>query len=249
MFKKISIVILVIVAAAVVWFCLWVQNLPDIGSLKKQNTDLSIKIKDAMGRPREWIVGAKNHSWVPLDQISPYLIAAVIASEDDAFFQHKGFDLDGLKDALREDIKKKRFARGASTITMQLARNLYLTKEKTFIRKLKEAYLTCRLESLLTKNRILELYLNIVEWGPGIYGIGKVSEYYFGKNPLELNLKEATLLAVMLPNPRYYNPYVKMSSIEKRQNYLLMRMLMEHDIQEEEYEIAVSAPVELRDKL
>jgi len=154
-----------------------------------------------------------------------------------------------LKYAIKTDIEKKRFARGASTITMQLAKNLYLTKEKTLTRKLKEAYLTYRIESLVTKNRILELYLNIAEWGAGIYGIGHASEYYFGKKPFELNLKEATLLAVILPSPRYFNPYMRMAKIEKKQNYLLTRMLAEHDIQDMEYELAVSTQLRLRDEL
>jgi len=114
---------------------------------------------------------------------------------------------------------------------------------------LKEAYITYRLERILTKSRILELYLNIVEWGPGIYGVGEASEYYFDKSPSELNLKEATLLAVILPNPSYYNPYLRVEKVEKRQNYLLTRMLMEHDIQEIDYELAVTTPIELKEKL
>jgi len=247
--RKIFISIAVVMAAAAVWFGLWIQRLPDIEDLNKPDPGFSIKIKDVRGKTKDWAIGVKNYSWVSLTQISPYLIDAVVASEDDAFFQHEGFNLDEIKDAIKTDIKKKRFARGASTITMQLARNLYLSKEKTLTRKLKEAYLTYRLEKVLTKKRILELYLNMVEWGPGIYGIGEASEYYFGKSPLELNLKEATLLAVILPNPRYYNPYIRMASVEKRQNYLLERMLAEHDIQEIEYELTVAEPVELREKL
>src|SRR3989338_10147386 len=249
MFRKISILLVILTGGVAIWFGFWVYSFPGIENLNKQDPGLSIKITDAAGKPQEWIVGTKNSAWVPLSQISSYLITAVVASEDDAFFQHKGFDIDELQDAIKTDIEKKRFARGASTITMQLARNLYLTKEKTLTRKLKEAYLTYRLEKVLTKKRILELYLNMVEWGPGIYGIGEASEYYFGKSPLELNLKEATLLAVILPNPRYYNPYIRMASVEKRQNYLLERMLAEHDIQEIEYELTVAEHVELREKL
>ncbi|MBI3752847.1 MAG: monofunctional biosynthetic peptidoglycan transglycosylase [Deltaproteobacteria bacterium] len=249
MIRKIFIIILALLGAAALWFGLWVRSLPAVESLKKPDIGLCIKVKDARGKPKDWIVGIKNRSWVPLNKISPHLINAVIASEDDAFFQHNGFDLDELKGAIKTDIEKKRFARGASTITMQLARNLYLSKEKTLTRKLKEAYLAYRLENVLTKKRILELYLNIVEWGPGVYGIGEASEYYFGKSPSELNLKEATLLAVILPNPRYFNPYAKMARVEKRQNFLLTRMLMEHDIQEAEYESAIATPVALRGEL
>ncbi len=249
MFKKISILLGILTGGAAIWFGLWVLSLPEISDLKKADTGLSINVKDAGGKHKEWIVGVKNHSWVSLNQVSPHIIDAVVAAEDDAFFQHDGFDFEELKNSIKADLKKKRFARGASTITMQVARNLYLTKEKTISRKLKEAYLTYRLENTLTKNRILELYLNIAEWGPGIYGIGQASHYYFGKTPSGLDLNEAALLAVILPSPRYFNPYTKMTKVEERQDYLLMRMLNEHDIEQEEYETAVSSPVELRERL
>lgn len=253
MFKKLFLIILFaalsIIAGAGIWFGLWLYSLPDTEDLKKADLGISIKVKDARGRQKDWIVGVKNPSWLPLNQVSPYLIEAVISAEDDAFFEHEGFDFEELKNSIKADLKKKRFARGASTITMQVARNLYLTKEKTMSRKLKEAYLTYRIENILTKERILELYLNIAEWGPGIYGIGHAAQYYFGKSPSELDLSEASLLAVILPNPRYFNPYVKMARVEKRQNYLLTRMLTEHDIDDIEYALAVSTPVELRNNL
>lgn len=249
MLKKVFILFFVAVVAISVWLVLWIYSIPDIEDLNKHDTGLFIKIKEVRGGVKEWPVGTRNPWWVSLNRVSPYLIDAVIASEDDAFFEHDGFDFDEIKDAIKTDIKKKKLARGASTITMQLARNLYLTKEKTLTRKLKEAYITYRVERILTKSRILELYLNIVEWGPGIYGIGEASEYYFGKSPSELNLKEATLLAVILPNPRFYNPYVRVEKVEKRQNYLLTRMLMEHDIQEIDYELAVTTTIELKEKL
>ena len=249
LFLAIIFIILSTIAGAGIWFGLWVLSLPKISGLKKADTGLSINVKDANGKHRDWIVGVRNPSWVPLSRVSPRIIDAVVAAEDDAFFQHDGFNFEELKNSIKADLKKKRFARGASTITMQVARNLYLSKEKTISRKIKEAYLTYRLENTLTKNRILELYLNIAEWGPGIYGISQASGYYFGKGPSELNLNEAALLAVILPNPRYFNPYTRMTRVEERQNYLLMRMFTEHDIETEEYETAVSTSVELRGKL
>ena len=249
LFLAIIFIILSTIAGVGIWFGLWVLSLPDISGLKKADIGLSINVKDANGKHRDWIVGVSNPSWISLSQVSPHIIDAVVAAEDDAFFQHDGFNFEELKNSIKADLKKKRFARGASTITMQVARNLYLSKEKTISRKIKEAYLTYRLENTLTKNRILELYLNIAEWGPGIYGIGQASGYYFGKAPSELNLNEAALLAVILPNPRYFNPYTRMTRVEERQNYLLMRMFTEHDIETEEYETAVSTSVELREKL
>lgn len=249
MLKKLFLAIILVILSAItgagIWFGLWVLSLPNISGLKKADTGLSINAKDAHGKHRDWIVGVRNPSWVSLSRVSPHIIDAVVAAEDDAFFQHDGFDFEELKNSIKADLKKKRFARGASTITMQVARNLYLTKEKTISRKLKETYLTYRLENTLTKNRILELYLNIAEWGPGIYGIGQASGYYFGKGPSELNLNEAALLAVILPNPRYFNPYTRMAKVEERQNYLLMRMFTEHDIATEEYEAALSTPLEV----
>jgi len=253
MLKKLFLAIILVMLSTITgvgtWFGLWVLGLPDISSLKKADTGLSINVKDAYGKQRDWIVGVRNPSWVSVSRVSPHVIDAVVTAEDDAFFQHDGFDFAELKNSIKADLKKKRFARGASTITMQVARNLYLTKEKTLSRKLKETYLTYRLEKTLAKNRILELYLNVAEWGPGIYGIGQASEYYFGKGPSELNLNEAALLAVILPNPSYFNPYTRMAKVEKRQNYLLMRMFTEHDIATEEYLAAVSTSVELREKL
>ena len=156
---------------------------------------------------------------------------------------------ENLRSLLKAESEHVRLGASRTILEMGLSRNLYITKEKTLTRKLKEAYITYRLERILTKSRILELYLNIVEWGPGIYGVGEASEYYFDKSPSELNLKEATLLAVILPNPSYYNPYLRVEKVEKRQNYLLTRMLMEHDIQEIDYELAVTTPIELKEKL
>src|SRR3990167_2169958 len=148
MLKKLFLAIIFIILSAIagtgIWFGWWVLSLPNINGLKKADTGLSINVKDTNGKHRDWIVGVKNPSWISLSQVSPHIIDAVVAAEDDAFFQHDGFNFEELKNSIKADLKKKRFARGASTITMQVARNLYLTKEKTMSRKLKEAYLTYR---------------------------------------------------------------------------------------------------------
>lgn len=155
--------------------------------------------------------------WTPLKRISPYLQKAVIISEDDVFYQHDGINYETMKEAFRVNWEKGRYVRGASTLTMQLARNAFLHKRKTLLRKVRELILARRLEANLSKTRILELYLNIVEWGEGIYGAEAASRYYFGKSAAQLNLAEATLLASMLPNPKIFNPFKRLKSVQKMQ--------------------------------
>ena len=162
-------------------------------------------------REKEWQREGKKYriqqKWVPLSRISPYLIKAVLIAEDDKFWRHEGFDYDAIQKAIEKDIKEKKFKLGGSTISQQLAKNLYLSPEKNPIRKLREAIITWRMEKALTKKRILELYLNIAEWGDaGIFGIEAASKHYYGKPASALGPEEAARLASILPNPRKFNP-------------------------------------------
>jgi monofunctional glycosyltransferase len=145
-------------------------------------------------------------SWVPLSQISPYAVKAVIIAEDDKFWSHEGFDFEAMQKALEKDIEKKTFKAGGSTISQQLAKNLYLSPAKNPIRKIKEAILTWRIEQQLSKRRIMELYLNVAEWGDGLFGIGAAARKYYGKSAAELSAHEAATLAAALPNPRRFRP-------------------------------------------
>ena len=145
-------------------------------------------------------------SWVPLSQVSPYLIKAVIIAEDDKFWSHEGFDFDAMQKALEKDIKKKKFKAGGSTISQQLAKNLYLTPAKNPARKIKEAILTWRIERQLSKKRIMEIYLNVAEWGDGLFGVGTAARRYYGKSAGALGAREAATLAAALPNPRRFQP-------------------------------------------
>jgi len=161
--------------------------------------------------------------WVPLSGISEYLRQAVVIAEDDQFFEHPGFDWEAMKRAAKVDWRRHRFSRGASTITMQLARNLYLSPDKTLFRKFKELLITLKLERELPKERILELYLNVVEWGDGIYGAEAAAKHYFGKGAAGLTRHEAAFLAAILPRPRFYDRHRggpqlngRVSSIERR---------------------------------
>ena len=145
--------------------------------------------------------------WVPLSRISPYLIKAVLIAEDDKFWEHEGFDYEAIRKALEKDIKRKNFKLGGSTITQQLVKNLYLSPVKNPFRKLREALITWRIERVLSKKRILELYLNVAEWGDhGIFGIEEASRHYYGKPASLLDAQEASRLAAILPNPRKYSP-------------------------------------------
>lgn len=172
-------------------------------------------------REREWKREGRRYriqqQWVPLARISPYLIKAVLIAEDDKFWTHDGFDFDAIQKALAEDLKARRFKRGGSTVSQQLAKNLYLSPSKNPLRKIREAILTWRLEHVLTKRRILELYLNVVEWGEGgIFGIEMASRRYFGKSASELGPEEAARLAAVLPNPRRYHPLGDSRFVERR---------------------------------
>ena len=161
-------------------------------------------------REQEWRREGKNltikQQWVPLSRISPYVIKAVMIAEDDKFYQHEGFDFEAIQKAVEKDLKAGKFKVGGSTISQQLAKNLFLSPSKNPARKLKEAILTWRLERTLPKKRIMELYLNVVEWGEGIFGIETAARSYYGKSASALGPEEAARLAAVLPNPRKYNP-------------------------------------------
>jgi hypothetical protein len=156
----------------------------------------------------EVVTGPGTPDWVPFHVISPYLEAALTTTEDGGFRSHKGFDKSAIKNSIRDNLSKGRFVRGASTVTMQLAKNLYLGREKNLSRKLQEAVLTTYLEQALTKEEILELYFNIVEFGPMLYGIGPAAEHYFACSPNELSVAQSLFMTSLLPNPKrnYFGP-------------------------------------------
>jgi monofunctional biosynthetic peptidoglycan transglycosylase len=143
--------------------------------------------------------------WTDIHSISPVAVAAIVVSEDWAFYEHKGFDPNQMFEAFKLDIKRGHFARGASTITQQVARNLFLEKDKNLLRKIKEIIIATQIEKSLTKSKILEFYLNSAEWGDGIYGIAAASQLYFYKSPALLTAKEGAFLAMLLPSPKRYS--------------------------------------------
>ena len=147
----------------------------------------------------------KESNYVALKTISPHLRNAVIVSEDSTFYQHKGFDFFEIRNSFEKNLEKGDFARGGSTITQQLAKNVYLSPEKSLLRKLREALITIQLERTLTKDEILEKYLNVVEFGENLYGIGPASRHYFKKSPSALTPAESAFLAFLLPSPKKYS--------------------------------------------
>jgi hypothetical protein len=157
------------------------------------------------GSTADELTGPGTTNWTALEDISPYMQVAVMTTEDGAFPRHRGFNHFAIRSSIIANLKARRFVRGASTITMQLAKNLFLTREKTLARKLEELVLTDYLEQTFTKNEILELYLNVIEFGPAVYGVTSAAEYYFGRTPAELNLAECLFLSSLLPAPLRYS--------------------------------------------
>lgn len=194
----------VLTAISAAAYYIW---LPNVGFLATNNPRttayMQIYVRRTIAKGKKPLVVMR---WTPLYEISPYLRQAVLIGEDDAFYHHGAVDWQSLKKAIEYDRRKGRLLRGASTITQQVARNLYLSPERSGLRKLKEILIAKKLEQVLTKDRILEIYLNIAEWGKGIYGAQAASQIYFGKNASELNPDEAAALAVALPSPWKRNP-------------------------------------------
>jgi monofunctional biosynthetic peptidoglycan transglycosylase len=231
-----SFLLTLIVAGGVYFY----YTLPDVGTLKQTNprTTALMKLRDQEYRDRKAIV-PRQQIWVPYGAISEHLKKAVILSEDSSFFTHQGVDANELGEALKKDWETMSFKRGGSTITMQLAKNLYLNPSKNPLRKIKEIFIAWQLERALSKRRILEIYLNIVEWGRHIYGAEAASRYYFGKPAATLNELEAATLAALLPNPR--NSREK--NIAYRRNVILARMSKVGYISEAEYRRAKETPL------
>ena len=164
------------------------------------------------------------YKWVPYDRISAQLKRAVIAAEDAKFVEHEGFDWEGIQQALDKNTRKGRVVAGGSTITQQLAKNLFLSAQRSYWRKAEEALITLMLEAILDKRRILELYLNVIEWGDGIFGAEATSRRYFGTSSATLTAEQAARLAAMAPNPRYYEKHPDARGLARKTTIILARM-------------------------
>jgi len=185
--KKIVFSLLGLFALCIIVAAFWIvralSNLPDVAVLKHYRPAAAAEVVDRDGNFLTGYYDRKFRIWVPIATLPDIAIQAVVIAEDDTFFEHEGVNYKAVWDALRHDVKKKRFARGGSTITQQMIKNVLLSKEKTVTRKLREFVLARKAEEILTKRRILEIYLNEVEWGENIYGIEAASRYYFERTP------------------------------------------------------------------
>jgi len=203
-------------------YLLWPYNVIALRRHNPRTTALiELRKKEARAAHRRM---KPDMAWKSLGQISPNLAHAVLLAEDDTFYKHHGFDFEQIQIALAENLEKQKFAYGGSTITQQLARTLYLRPRKSLLRKAKEAVLTVYLEVALSKRRILELYLNVVEWGPGIFGAEAAAQYYFWKPAMDLTPDEAVALASILPSPRRWSPFSEQAFMARRRIQLMERM-------------------------
>jgi monofunctional biosynthetic peptidoglycan transglycosylase len=214
-------------AGAIVFACLVYAylTLPDVRPLATSNPSTTAFIELRADEALEkGLKPRRVQRWVGYSHVSPELKRAVLVAEDDAFFQHEGVDLAQLQESIEIDWAKGKFTRGASTITQQLAKNLYLSPSKNPLRKLRELIIARRLEAELKKARILELYLNVIEWGDGIYGAEAAAQTYFRSPAAQLDPNEAALLAGAIINPRLLNPARPTGRLLRRQQLILRRM-------------------------
>jgi hypothetical protein len=186
------------------------------------------RIEEGDGTIVDRMVGEATPEWVPLTEVPKYLVEALTTSEDANFFQHKGFSTVGIRRSIKVNIERGGFYQGASTLSQQLVKNLFLSREKTMSRKLQEVFLTWQMEQTLPKEKILELYLNVIEWGPNVWGLREAAGHYFAKRPAELSLLEAAYLVTIIPNPRLFHKHVEDGAVppsfERRVKWLIEEM-------------------------
>lgn len=165
-----------------------------------------------------------RHQWVPYSRISNNLKRALIAAEDSKFLDHDGFDWEGIQKAYEKNMKKGRVVAGGSTISQQLAKNLFLSSKRAFWRKAEEAVITLMLEKMMSKRRIFEIYLNVIEWGNGVFGAEAAARHYFKTGASGLSAEQAARLASMVPNPRYYDSHRNSRGLARKTGIILARM-------------------------
>ncbi len=242
--KNILKILGVLLLLIVIGFWLIIGSLPSASEIENYKPESTVYNLENFDWNKKLVAPVRKY--VPLRQISPELRSAVVISEDDTFFGHSGINITELKKAFQENLKKKRYARGASTLTMQVARNIFLTRQKSLLRKFKEIILAKRLEKVWSKQKIFEYYLNIAEWGRNIYGAEAAVRFYFNKSAAQLNLAEASLLAGILPSPIRLNPFHNWSAVKKRQIRVLNLMRNARLISDDEYNDLISQQIYLR---
>jgi monofunctional glycosyltransferase len=199
--------------AARIWW--WRDHNPDMTSF------MAARLERLQEKNRKAVL---KHQWVPYERISTNLKRAIISAEDGKFVDHEGFDWEAIQKAREKNEKRGKVVAGGSTISQQLAKNLFLSGDRTAWRKGQEAIITLMLENLLDKRRILEIYLNVIEWGDGVFGAEAASRYYFSLGAAALSAEQAARLAAMVPNPRFYDRHRNTAWLAKKTEILLARM-------------------------
>ena len=217
--------ILAALAFAFGYFAYVFITLPDVRPLQKTNPAttafIELRAREARARGAE---PRRVQRWVKYSRISESLKRAVLVTEDSAFWEHDGLDYQQIRESIEVNWERGEFARGASTITQQLAKNLYLSPSKNPVRKMRELLIARRLEAELSKQRILEIYLNVIEWGEGVYGAEAAARTHFGKSAAALGPQESALLAAAIANPRIMNPGSPTARLRRRQQMVLRRL-------------------------
>ena len=200
-------------------------TLPDVRALRTTNPKttafMQLRVREAGAKS---VQPKQIQRWVPYSRISAHLKRAVLVAEDSGFWRHEGIDFEQMKESMEANIERLEFFRGGSTITQQLAKNLYLSPSKNPVRKVRELLIARRLEAELPKQRILELYLNLIEWGDGIWGAEAAARTYFGKSAVDLGAHESALLAAAIVNPRLLSPAHPTARLRRRQQMIMRRM-------------------------
>lgn len=224
------------------------RDLPSVRTIRNFVPAETTYIYDIKGRLLASIHGEVNREVVPLKKISPHLKRAVLASEDTSFYHHHGIDPVGVGRALLVNLEAGEVQEGGSTLTMQLMKNLFLSQERTFTRKIAEAVLAIRLEQVLSKDEILDLYLNQVYWGDNNYGVQMAARYYFNKSAANLNLAESAMMAGLLPAPENFSPFINLELAKQKQKEVLLRMLELDWISQQDYNQALKQKIQLNNK-
>jgi monofunctional biosynthetic peptidoglycan transglycosylase len=225
-FKRIAKAVVVLALLGFAYVAYVYLTLPDVRPLAKENPKttafMELRKEEAADEGRSKF--AIRQQWIPYRQVSPNLRRAVIVTEDAGFYDHDGIDMAEIKASLEKNWEEGQFLRGGSTITQQLAKNLYLSPSRNPMRKVTELLIARRLEAALTKQRIFEIYLNMIEWGDGIFGCEAAARAYFGKSCASLDIPEAALLAGAIINPRVHSPAKPTRRLIRRQQIILRRM-------------------------
>ena len=229
-------------AALVAWAWVRTQAI-DVERLARRDPGRTALMRQ---REREAVAKGKRYresrAWVPYSRISAHLRRAVLIAEDDAFFSHDGLDWNEIRESAKHDLRTGRLARGGSTITQQLAKNLWLGTSRTPMRKLEELILAIRLERSLSKRRIFELYLNEIEWGDGIYGCEAAARRWFGTSAAALDARQSVRLAAVIINPRRYSPLEPPRRIERRVRLIASRMRRRGELSEADWRAVLGMP-------